>query len=153
MILFNNDKILSKQFLILLNNLTKLLQLKPQSNNYINYSSSEYLIFKFENDLNYVMELILSKIVNNKQKNIYENIDEEDDISNNIFNAIDLIIKGNFDDRTLFKFNNMLIKSKLIRNLKLAISKILHLLYDQRVRLETTPYFLQMKLWVYLFAD
>ena len=135
MILFNNDKILSKQFLILLNNLTKLLQLKPQSNNYIKYSSSEYLIFKFENDLNYVMELILSKIVNNKQKNIYENIDEEDDISNNIFNAIDLIIKGNFDDRTLFKFNNNDTKTKLVRNLKLIISKILHLLYEIQIKI------------------
>ena len=111
------------------------MQLKPQSNNYIKYSSSEYLIFKFENDLNYVMELILSKIVNNKQKNIYENIDEEDDISNNIFNAIDLIIKGNFDDRTLFKFNNNDTKTKLVRNLKLIISKILHLLYEIQIKI------------------
>ena len=136
MILFNNDKLISKQFLILLNNLTKLLQLKSSSNNYSNYSSSEYLIFKFEDDIKYIKEIIQSKIgKSDKQNNIYENNNDEEDISNNIFNVIDLIIKGNFDDRTLFKFNNSDIKTKLVRNLKLIISKILHLLYEIQIKI------------------
>ena len=155
MILFNNDKLISKQFLILLNNLTKLLQLKSSSNNYTNYTSSEYLIFKFEDDINYIKEIIQTKIgKSNKANNIYENdknnntnnYDEEDmsnnnnnydeeDISNNIFYALDLIIKGNFDDKTFFKFNNSEIKSKLVRNLKLIISKILHLLYEIQIKI------------------
>ena len=136
MILLNNDKLISKQFLILLNNLTKLLQLKSSSNNYTNYTSSEFLIFKFEDDINYIKEIIQTKIgKSNKANNIYENGKnnntnnyDEEDISNNIFYALDLIIKGNFDDKTFFKFNNSEIKSKLVRNLKLIISKILHLL-------------------------
>ena len=134
MILFNNDKIISKQFLNLLNNLTKLLQLKSLSNNYSNYSSSEYVIFKIEDDLNYIKEIIKSKITKpNNQNNIYENINEED-ISNNIYGVIDLIIKGNFDDKTFIKFNNSDIKTKLVRNLKFTISKILHLLYEIQIK-------------------
>ena len=130
MILFNNDKIISKQFLNLLNNLTKLLQLKNSSNIYSNYSSSEFIIFKLEDDLNYIKEIIQSKIT--KSNNIYEN--EEEDISNNIYGVIDLIIKGNFDDRTYFKFNNNVIKTKLVRNLKFIISKILHILYEIQIK-------------------
>jgi hypothetical protein len=136
MILFHNDKLISKQFLILLNNLTKLLQLKSSSNNYTNYSSSEYLIFKFEDDINYIKEIIQTKIgKSNKNNNINENNNDEEDISNNIFYALDLIIKGNFDDRTFFKFNNSDIKTKLVRNLKLIISKILHLLYEIQIKI------------------
>ena len=84
MILFNNDKLISKQFLILLNNLTKLLQLKSSSNNYTNYTSSEYLIFKFEDDINYIKEIIQTKIgKSNKANNIYEN--DKNNNTNNCF--------------------------------------------------------------------
>ena len=130
MILFNNDKLISKQFLILLNNLTKLIQIRSSHSIYSNHSSPELLIFKLENDLSYIKEIIQSKITKSKNDK-----NEEEEISKNIYSIIDLIIKGNFDDRTLFKFNNMLIKSKLIRNLKLAISKILHLLYEIQIKI------------------
>ena len=131
MILFHNDKIISKQFLILLNNLTKLLQINSPSNNYSNNTNNDLLIFKVEKDLNYIKDIIQSKINQSNNKND----EEEENISNNIYSIIDLIIKGNFDDRTLFKFNNSDIKSKLVRNLKLTISKILHLLYEIQIKI------------------
>ena len=63
MILFGNDKINSKQFLILLNNLTKLLQTNSSSNSYSNYNSNnDLLIFKLEGDLNYIVDFIRTKI-------------------------------------------------------------------------------------------
>ena len=132
MILFNNDKLISKQFLIILNNLTKLLQIKSPSSSYSSHSSSESLIFKLETDFNYIKEIIQKKIIKSNGK---ETNNEEENISNNIYSIIDLIIKGNFDDRTLFKFNNSDIKSKLVRNLKLTISKILHLLYEIQIKI------------------
>ena len=136
MILFNNDKIISKQFLILLNNLTKLLQINSPSSIHSNHSNNDLLLFKLEEDLYYIKDIILSKINKSDIKK------EEENISNNIYSVIDLIIKGNFDDRTLFKFNNSDIKSKLVRNLKLTISKILHLLYE-----------IQIKIYLLLFED
>ena len=137
MILFNNDKLVSKQFLILLNNITKLLQLKSASNYYSNYSSSEYLIFKLEDDLKNLKKIIQSKInISNEQNNVYSNEEgEEEDISNNIFTVLDLIIKRNFDDRNLFKFNKTDIKNKLVNNLKVIISKILHLLFEIQIKI------------------
>ena len=129
MILFNNDKIISKQFLILLNNLTKLLQINSPSSIHSNHTNKDLLLFKLEEDLYYIKDVILSKIKKSDIKN------EEENISNNIYSVIDLIIKGNFDDRTLFKFNNSDIKSKLVRNLKLTISKILHLLYEIQIKI------------------
>ena len=135
MILFNNDKLISKQFLILLNNLTKLLQLRTNSAS-SNYAfSSEYLIFKFEDNLDYIKEIVQSKIEKSTRNNIYSNDNEEEDISNNLFSIIDLIIKGNFDDRNIFKFNNNNIKIKLVRNLKLIISKLFHLLFEIQIKI------------------
>ena len=135
MILFNNDKLISKQFLILLNNLTKLLQLRTNSAS-SNYAfSSEYLIFKFEDNLDYIKEIVQSKIEKSTKNNIYSNDNEEEDISNNLFSIIDLIIKGNFDDRNIFKFNNNNIKIKLVRNLKLIISKLFHLLFEIQIKI------------------
>lgn len=131
MILFNNDKIISKQFLNLLNNLTKLLQIKSPSNSF----NSEIIIFKLENDLKYIKEIIQSKITIPNSQNSNENNNDEEDISNNIYGVIDLIIKGNFDDKTFLKFNNNETKTKLVRNLKFTISKILHLLYEIQIKI------------------
>ena len=134
-ILFNNEKIVIKQFLILLNNIIKLLQLKHESNtNGIYSNNDDILIFKLENDHKYIKETINSKISENNNDN--NNIDnKEEEISKNIFSIIDLIIKGNFDDRNLFKFNNNEIKNKLVKNLKLIISKLLHLLFEIQIKI------------------
>ena len=131
-VLFSNEKLVIKQFLIILNNIVKLLQLKYVSND--TYSNKNYLIFNLENDHNYIKEIISSKISEiNVNNNSEENNEEE--ISNNIFNIIDLIIKGNFDDIRYFKFNNDEIKSKLVRNLKLIISKLLHLFFEIQIKI------------------
>ena len=138
-ILFNEEKIVIKQFLILLNNLIKLLQLKHIYNS--TYSKNDNLIFKLENDPNYVKEIINTKLSitnknNNNDKNKQENKeDNEEEISKNIFSIIELIIKGNFDNRTFFKFNNNEIKNKLVRNLKLIISKLMHLLFEIQIKI------------------
>ena len=134
-ILFNDEKIVIKQFLILLNNLVKLLQLKHNYNS--PYSKNDNLIFRLEKDPNYVKEIINTKlsascINNNSDKNKEDN---EEEISKNIFSIIELIIKGNFDNRTFFKFNNDEIKNKLVRNLKLIISKLMHLLFEIQIKI------------------
>ena len=134
-VLFNNEKTVIKQFLIILNNIVKLLQLKHVSND-IN-SNSDYLIFNLENDQNYIKDIINRKIsesnFNNKEEE--DNNNNEDEISKNIFCIIDSIIKGNFDDRKYFKFNNSEIKAKLVRNLKLIISKLLHLFFEIQIKI------------------
>ena len=131
MILFNQNKLICKQFLILLNNLTKLLQINSHPLN--KNKDSDLLIFKFEEDSNYIKQLIQSKFSSNDN---IETSDEERDISNSIISVIDLIIKGNFDNKTIFKFNNNDIKTKLIKNFKLIISKILHLLYEIQIKIQ-----------------
>ena len=83
MILFNNDKLISKQFLILLNNLTKLIQIRSSHSIYSNHSSPELLIFKLENDLSYIKEIIQSKITKSKNDK-----NEEEEISKNIYSII-----------------------------------------------------------------
>ena len=50
------------------------------------------LIFKLEKDQNYIKDIINSKISQSENKN-----NNEEEISNNIFSAIDLIIKNNFE--------------------------------------------------------
>ena len=132
MILFNQNKSICKQFLILLNNLTKLLQLNSPPIN--KNKDNNLLIFKLEEDCNYIKKIIQSKFSNNT--NNMATSDEERDISNNIFNVVDLIIKGNFDNKTIFKFNNNDIKAKLIRHFKLIICKILHLLYEIQIKIQ-----------------
>ena len=132
--LFNNEKTIIKQFLIILNNIVKLLQLNNASND-IN-SNSDYLIFNLENDQNYIRDIINRKISeSNLNDNKEEDNNNEDEISKNIFSIIDSIIKGNFDDRKYFKFNNSEIKSKLVRNLKLIISKLLHLFFEIQIKI------------------
>ena len=131
-ILFNNNKLLIKQFLIMLNNIVKLFQLKHISSG--EYTKTNTLIFNLENNQNYIKEIINTKISEtNIKNNEEENIENE--ISNNIFSIINLIIKGNFDDRTFFKFNNNEIKYKLVRNLKLIISKLLHLFFEIQIKI------------------
>ena len=130
-VLFNNDKLLIKQFLIMLNNIVKLLQLRHISSS--ENSKINTLIFNIENNQNYIKEIINSKISETNIQNNEVNI--EDEISKNIFSIINLIIKGNFDDRTFFKFNNNEIKNKLVRNLKLIISKLLHLLFEIQIKI------------------
>ena len=130
-VLFNNDKLLIKQFLIMLNNIVKLLQLRHISSS--ENSKINTLIFNIENNQNYIKEIINSKISETNMQNNEDNV--EDEISKNIFSIINLIIKGNFDDRTIFKFNNNEIKNKLVRNLKLIISKLLHLLFEIQIKI------------------
>jgi hypothetical protein len=127
-ILFNNEKLVMKQFLNLLNNIIKLLLNKQFSKS--DLTNINNLIFKLENDFNYIKEIINSKIV---QSEIKENNEEE--ISKNIYSAIDLIIKNNFTDKALSKYNNDEIKNKLIRNTKLIISKLLHLLFKIQIKI------------------
>ena len=127
-ILFNNEKIVMKQFLNLLNNIIKLLLNKQFSRNEI--ININNLIFKLENDSNYIKEIINSKLA---QSEIKENNEEE--ISKNIYSAIDLIIKNNFMDKTLSEYNNDEVKNKLIRNTKLIISKLLHLLFQIQIKI------------------
>ena len=116
----------------MLNNIVKLFQLKHISSG--EYTKTNTLIFNLENNQNYIKEIINTKISEtNIKNNEEENIENE--ISNNIFSIINLIIKGNFDDRTFFKFNNNEIKYKLVRNLKLIISKLLHLFFEIQIKI------------------
>ena len=133
-VLFNNEKIIIKQFLTLLNNIIKLLQLKQVSST--DNSNNNYLIFNLEDDQKYIKEIINSKISESNNNEGNDENNNEDKISKNIFSIIDLMIKGNFDDRTFFKFNNSEIKSKLVRNLKLIISKLLHLFFEIQIKID-----------------
>ena len=127
-ILFNDEKIVIKQFLSLLNNLIKLLVAKQISRNDSLHNIS--LIFKLEKDQNYIKDIINSKISQSENKN-----NSEEEISKNIFSTIDLIIKNNFEEKAFSGLNNDEIKNKLIRNLKLIISKLLHLLFEIQIKI------------------
>ena len=136
-ILFNNEKNLTKQFLIILNNIVKLLQIKHVSNNN-NYTNKNLIIFDLENDAKYIKEIINNNIsLSSGNKNTQNN---EEEISNNILSTINLIIKGNFDNKNIFRFNNNEIKNKLVRNLKLIISKLLHALFEIQIKINLILY-------------
>ena len=135
-ILFNNEKIVIKQFLSLLNNLIKLLMTKHVSRH--DSPNNTSLIFNLEKDQNYIKDIINSKISESDSK--YNKDNNEEEISKNIFSVIDLIIKNNFDEKTFSKFNNDEIKTKLIRNLKLIISKLLHLLFEIQIKINLLLY-------------
>ena len=106
------------------------------------------LIFDLEADKDYIQKLIWNSlenplkdnnnninnqnnIINNNQENIDNNNKEEEkiDFTSIIFSTVDKIIKGNFDNKNIFQYSSTVLKSKLVRSIKIVIVKILHLFY------------------------
>ena len=132
--LFNKDKVLCKNFLIMMNNIIHLCYLPNYSSNLnssernINQNKSN-LLFDIETDKDYIKKLIYTTI--NSSKN-----NDSNDYLMNIYSTIDKIIKGNFENKNHFKFSNNELKSKLIRSVKIVIVKFLHLMTVIRLKIK-----------------
>lgn len=97
----------------------------------INYGQSEKLdkndranlLFAIESNKEYIRKLILSTL---SEKSKERDIDDKY-IYDIIVNLIDKVIKGNFENKSQFKFSNLELKTKLVKSIKLVIAKSMHL--------------------------
>ena len=164
--LFDKDKNLIKGFLTIIKNLINIIALpltninnkENNINNSGNKNKNKFpdknkkLIFDLEADKDYIQKLIWNSLENPlkdnnnniqnnniNQENIDNNINKEEekiDFTSIIFSTVDKIIKGNFDNKNIFQYSSTVLKSKLVRSIKIVIVKILHLFYLLNLKLK-----------------